>query len=487
MLAVVKRIVDRGFLQLHETRYLQIILLCTVIFNLFLVAHSTGRDEGAFLFIGRSINNGQIPYISYIDHKPPGIYYFIAGVLRVWDDVIFAKLSMFFVNILTATALLVICHRNLTYRIGLVSAIFYLFSLPLYQGTRILTEQFVALFGVSMVGLLLLANEQDLANYQTIMIQFCAGLLIGLAFLFKQPGVLFSVALAGYYVLELPNQYTRGIILGATGSLIPVLGMSLYLYHMGALSEAIRWVVLAQLPGGSYDSQGILTVLFVQKRNLVAASPLWLFVTAALIGYSSLRDKYGRQYTAWSLPLIVSAPILLFRSYPHYWIQLLPFAAVLGALSIDHFGPLIVSVIHEYDLISLFLSTMIILTVPMGATMGTLTVKNIDDTTQEERAVAQYIQSHSSPDDQILVLTAQPKYYYLSNRDSIGRNIYYLKVNQPQYSSDQLIRRINSRPPSVVVISECRSYLTSVCEIVHEQYSTNRRIGGVRVYSNPQF
>lgn len=43
-------------------------------------------DAAVFAIIGRGILNGQLPYRDYWDHKPPGIYYIDAGILRVFPN-----------------------------------------------------------------------------------------------------------------------------------------------------------------------------------------------------------------------------------------------------------------------------------------------------------------------------------------------------------------------------------------------------------------
>lgn len=474
----------RSLSQKHRERLLQILLFGTIIFNFLLIFRVAGRDAGAFLIIASGVNQGQIPYVDYIDHKPPGIYYFLAGVLSLNNSLLFAKLSILFTNLLTATLIVFISKRYYSYSTGIASAAVYLASIPIYQGTRILTEQFVALFGVIMIGLLLL-SEEDLTLSQSLILRFLAGVSIGFAFLFKQTGVLFTLGLAGYYIIEAPRRFVRGVLPAAIGSLLPVIGAAAYFYHLDALSEAIHWVVQIHLPGGSYGSQGTLSVLLSQSSNLLSAGPLWILVVSSLIGLKTLRSKYDHHYTAWVLPVIVTSPILLFRSYPHYWIQILPFAVVLGTLSVKQFGPPIMTVMRQQKTAPIILAAVLVLSVPVGAGVGTVTYATATNPIQDDYNVAQHIQNQSAPGDQILVLTAQPKYYYLSERSPPTNNIYYLGANRQQYSSEQLRQEIDSDPPPVVVIADCRLYISSVCDLVRERYDQNRSVSGVKVYSNP--
>jgi hypothetical protein len=66
-------------------------------------------DEGYFLFMGKSITNGAIPYIDYVDNKPPGIWYLMAANFQIFGASFYtARYILYFTNALSVIIMLLI-------------------------------------------------------------------------------------------------------------------------------------------------------------------------------------------------------------------------------------------------------------------------------------------------------------------------------------------------------------------------------------------
>ncbi len=314
-------------------------------------------DEAIYLTIGNAMNNGQKLYSEIVDHKTPLIYY----LARVPDQISFRWLNLGWM--LVTTILFYALAEKLFKRAWLSTIVTALFMVltttPWLEGNIPNGELFVA--GFVMLGMWLLARTQvwlqffakspslKALNTPSELILFtAAGACFGLGILTKVPALLdlgAGLLLFWFMVVRLAWQkkltfslffkqlLPAGIAFGI-GSLLPLLVSVIYFVSIGS--------------GQAYLNFGLLYNLhYTQtwKQDYGSAFLNWAFtlpgkaalMTAALL-LSSLLAKKLKPSALFALGWFVVALFALLlsnRPYPHYFVQLVPAAALLVGVAIE--------------------------------------------------------------------------------------------------------------------------------------------------------
>ena len=149
------------------------------------------RDEGEFAYMGQLILHGIPPYKLGYNMKMPGIYAAYALAMALFGKTIAGvHIGLLIVN---AAAIVLVYLLALGYsvrRTGVAASLSYavLSVSPSVLGTSAHATHYVVVF--ALLGILVLVKSLDSERRIPF---FWSGLLLGLAFLMKQPGALFTV------------------------------------------------------------------------------------------------------------------------------------------------------------------------------------------------------------------------------------------------------------------------------------------------------
>ena len=155
-------------------------------------------DEGIFAAVGRNLNLGGVLYQTAWDNKPPMIYLTYAGIFSVFG------VSMFWLRFVACVAVLAtagsiyeIARITIGKQRALIAALLFgvLTSLRLIEGNLALTEIFMIL-PITLAMLIAIYRKFDIPSL------FIAGILFGIASLYKQVGAFETAALGIYLFLS---------------------------------------------------------------------------------------------------------------------------------------------------------------------------------------------------------------------------------------------------------------------------------------------
>lgn len=219
------------------------------------------RDDGAFLYMGRQVLKGKVPYLELWDHKGPLIFYinafglFLAGGNEwgVW----FIQIIWLFCSALLAYKVI----SELTGKIPALAGTYLLFVFiinPLYGGNYVeeyaLLPLFLCWFGFQKF---LLKNEHK----WLLLVGFSTGMAILLRpnLISAQVGVSLVVLL--YSLREKKIKTLYAIIIGSLFVLVPVL---LYFYLNAALNEMFSAYYLynRSYVGGSFSLLRVMEYIY---------------------------------------------------------------------------------------------------------------------------------------------------------------------------------------------------------------------------------
>lgn len=402
-------------------------------------------DESQFAGFADTLLYGGTPYISSLDTKPLGIYYFFAAIF--W---IFGKNDMIAVHLATAlwvglTALF--CYRIATkiysQRAGLMAALFYaIFTttyIPKFISTSIVLLMMLPL--TMSIDAFLEWEQHGKRRYLWI-----SGILWGLACLFKYQAGINLIVMAAYLLLFRPLYLERSLskmkiraflMFGAGGAIVCAL-FALHLMVIGAWDAFVFWSLKGSM--AYIEAATSVTVfwknLALRGGAIVASSLLvWLFAIRRsghlmqnLFRSSRHRIHKCEEYLILLWLGLSFIPVCMGgKFYGHYFHQLLPALCILAAGSTMRFFAWLkedaVTPMKQW-LYGLFVVGML---VPMIGFFGArLMADRIYSAIGEENPkdylpIAEYVKKRSQDGDRIFVWGFATPIYYFSDRIPASR------------------------------------------------------------------
>ena len=373
-------------------------------------------DEAAYSVVANEIVDGGRPYIDATDRKPPLLFWTYAAMFEVAGKYRWKALHLVaLVWTLCAMAGLYVVGRDLFCRdTGLIAALFYSVFQPWWTW-KTLSFNGEVLMNLPIIWAWAIAFHRSSSRLRPEL--FAAGVLLGSAFLLKQPAAIAAVPL-GIYLL-LPSYRTQrgltradsiiqGMIL-TLGFFAALGSVAIVLWKQGILHDAVYWTFAAEdVPYVFWQKGIVVTVAF-----LAVCVPL---VFGAII---ACRDKgeiwAGRMAERTALLGLLAASAIGAaagaRFYPHYYIQLIPPLALLAA---PYYARLWSGTIRpRYWLLRPMVTytwlalTIVVLSIVQWAGLS------------QRRAPSEagrYLFTHSAPDDRIFVWSQNAKIYLEAHR-----------------------------------------------------------------------
>jgi dolichyl-phosphate-mannose-protein mannosyltransferase len=299
------------------------------------------RDEGEYAYAGQLMLQGIPPYQLAYSMKLPGTAAAYALILAALGQTSSAvHVGLIFLNAATSLLIFLLGTRLFGYLAGTVACASYalLSANPSGLGLAGHASHFVVLPALAGVLLLLDAMERD----QTWLF-FCSGLLLGLSFVMKQPGMLFLL-FGGVYLLQaklrFPSRW-KGLVESfgalAVGGALPFAITCLLMLKAGVFQKFWFWTF-------SYTSQYATRVTIETGWALFkyiiphVVGPVILIWVIAGVGLTTLLwCACARSHGVFvGLFVLFSAlavcPGLYFRE--HYFILMLPAVSLLVGLAV---------------------------------------------------------------------------------------------------------------------------------------------------------
>jgi hypothetical protein len=453
---------------------LAVVLLFSAAIRLRLLQFPLERDEGEYAYAGQLMLRGIPPYLEAYNMKLPGTYAAYALLMAVFGQTIGGvHLGLILVNSISIVLVFVLARRLFDPLAGVAaSAAFAILSVsPAVLGLAAHATHFVALFSLGGAILLLKANE----NKRPLTL-FLSGLLFGLAFTMKQPGIFFGL-FGGLYLLwtELrarPIRWRQSIVrvaLFALGTIVPFGLTCLILWRAGVFSRFWFWTFSYASQYVSETSAKTAWNNFWSTMRYMTAASIWLWVLAGIGLVLLWRNRLRRVQAIFLTGLLIFAlfavcPGFYFRQ--HYFIVVLPVIGILGGVAVSSVGELL----HNRRF-----SSAVQLALPLAliiAAIGYAVFRQAHyffemspaaacnatyhgNPFAEAIAIGNYVKNNSQPSDRIAVMGSEPEiYFYASRRGSTGYIYTYPLMENQAYAGamqQEMIRQIESAPPTYLL------------------------------------
>jgi hypothetical protein len=437
------------------------------------VAHSElGRDQGVFLYIGKAILSGLVPYRDIWDHKPPLIYFINAFGLWMaqgsrWGVWLIEVLALY----LSALISLTMTRGAFGDKPAYLGTAFWMFSLPLVLRGGNLPEEFGIFFQLSALLLFQKAeNQEKIWPYAVL------GALTAAAFLLKQTliGIGFSILLYEW----LSSMSKRGqraafirVLSMISGGVIVLITVGLYFARHGALWALWDCVFLYNLTYARVPTEQTLSGMFLKALGLFAPSGILLGGMAGWLAglYSVWHLTEGKEAVPSVLKIaLLDLPIEMAITwwvadelYAHYYIPWLPSLGILSAFGL--FFLIRHTDAHRMEK-ALSIWTRVLRGLPVWLLVGLMGFQLVQISRQvyrafrisaENDAVIEYIIRATARDDFVLMWGAKVAYNFLADRPSPSRYVYQYPLYQKGYQSAEkvreFLREITFKKPKLII------------------------------------
>jgi len=380
-------------------------------------------DEAAYSVVANEIVDGGRPYLDATDRKPPLLFWAYAAVFEVAGKYHWRTLHLVaLVWTLCAMAGVYVIGRDLFCRdTGLIAALFYSVFQPWWTW-KTLSFNGEMLMNLPIIWAWAIAFRKNSSRLRPEL--FAAGVLLGSAFLLKQPAAIAAVPL-GIYLL-LPS-YRASRSLTRTDSIIQgmlltlgffaALGsVAIVLWKQGILHEAFYWTIVAHdIPFVFWQKGIVITLAFVS-----VCLPLVFGVIMACRDKDKIWADRPPERTA-LLGLLAASAIGAAagaRFYPHYYVQLIPPLALLAA---PYYARLWSGTVQPRcwllrPSVTYAWLTLIIIVFSIVQWTGLAQRRAPSE-------AGQYLLTHSAPDDRIFVWGQSAKIYLEAHRRPASRYI----------------------------------------------------------------
>lgn len=413
------------------------------------------RDEGAYAYYGTLLLEGKRPYIDFYEQKFPGLFYFYAGLVALFGDTVKGMHTGFiWVNLLTIVFLFFASRRLFSPMAGLISAVsFGIMSLnPQLSGYTIQGEHAVALFTSLALMLYMYARKSE-----SWLLLGATGLSTGLAFMSKTSGVFMVALLGGLIILDF---YHKGFwncvkLLCAYGiGVALVVGFFFGLMaYLGSWHDMLFWTF--EIPKNyvgkiKWDdgSQNCGKVFLKYMYGSIVTPYKWFwyhaFAAALIIFIKSFKSVKWHPLIVFACSAATVVPGFYF--YGHYWIQVLPGLALLAAFTMQALLTLLKSFKLNFQVLSYWYAIvfLILVLIHINSKKDYYINPNYHQILRtvygtnpfpESMEIANWINSHSKPNDGLVVIGSEPQLYFYTQKKCPSRHAYFAAIvdNVPQH------------------------------------------------------
>ncbi len=455
------------------------VIIATAIIRGRLLSVPLERDEGEYAYIAQQMLQGVPPYVSAYSMKLPGIYVVYAMIIAIFGQTQTGiHLGLLVFNAATIVVIFLLTRRFFGPVAGVAAGGIYAVMSMISRVTGLWAnaEHFVIL--PALLGLLLICNRNGNNEYIRF---FTAGLLLGLGFIIKQPGIFFVLYGVLYliykYTLDKPIRWKKIIayeISYIVGSGIPFACVCLYFWINGTFNKFWFWTfTYAHLYSSSLSLGEGWKYFRIMAWAVAKESLLILLMTGFGLLCVIILRRYKKDLV-FSLGLFIFSflaicPGFYFRE--HYFIFVLPSIAIIAGAGF--------SAINDFctGKMSVVLRGIIIFAIGSAVIGYTLYDQRLflfekdpervckrlykANPFPESLKIANFIHNNTDPNDTVAVIGSEPQIYFYSKRRAATSYIYMYPLMEPtayaKKMQTEMISQIEAAEPRFLIFVKISS------------------------------
>lgn len=456
----------------------------------------TYGDEGIYLALGQAVRKGLVLYRDIHDNKPPMLY-FLAGLA---GDFSTYRLIASFWSLATVFVFYqlskVLFKKNLLSVVTTTTLFAFLTNIHSFEGNVANAENFMLL--PTITAFYLIAKKGFDKKTQSS-IWLLSGILLGLATLFKVPAAFDFLAFFVLLLFTLTKDnllsITRHAFLAIIGFALPILLTITYYALQGALYQYLAAAFFQNLPylsswAGGQSQIGGFPLLLMLRAWVVALLVLLLFLLRKEV---SFRVQLIFTWFAFSW----FAALLSSRPYPHYLIQILPTISLcFGLLFVKGKGFLIERAAPA-TLLVVFMATFYTfqfwsypsLPYYLNFYQFALRSKNqqeyfndFDGRANTIYQVANYLQTHTLPNEKVFIWGNIPFIYPLAQRLPVGRYTVAYHIIDFNGYQETLAKLQELKPCYIIIDPQEKRPFSEFFLWLEQRYFLAKQIGDFQIF-----
>lgn len=411
-------------------------------------------DSSIFIYFGRGIRAGMMPYVDMIDHKGPLLWTIEWLGLTIGNGKMVGIWALEWIMMFTDLILLFFCARFFIKNRGLCLIAVAVSVLPivyLYQGGNFSEEWSLPFILLALYLYLDYLKNQKLGLLRMILCGVCMGAVLCIRA--NMIGVWIALTLTALIrMLREKNwKLIRDSMIGFLGGIcLVILPYIVYYAAKGALRDMQLWAItnnVNYVEAGDPSIFSIPTVQFFLKIDMLLYVPVVLMAVILII-----RRRFDWE---WGLVLFYAVSLILCtmggRTFPHYAMVLIP--CLIAPVSVVLAE--IVKIGKKYW--SILLLAVLLVVGKMSAWNAVQThndniVLNFHADPNND-SVVDYILENSEPEDPILVMALNAYYYDATDRFANTKYFIQHYMYDDDYSLYATIMDgIEENPPRLIIM-----------------------------------
>ena len=399
------------------------------------------RDSGFYIYIGKQILKGNLPYQTAWDSKPPAIFYLNAFAIGLGRGLRWGVWLVQFAFLFSAITASYILMKKLW---GIAPALFGVFvwvwgmNATLQGGNY--TEEYPLVFHFLALILLLYL----LQNPKQRLLNLTLGLLFSMSFLFRSNNAIVEMVTIVVFGVTLLwrrdlSAFFTAVIWVTLGIAIPLIITSAYFAYHGLFQAMLEASIFYNF---AYSAAKMSATSPLEVGFTYLTFAAWLGLIGYVLVVIRWKETLKGTYAPLFVILLVGAPAAVFlsdlakRNYGHYFMNWLPFIALLSAYvlktTIEKF-PLKKEQQSFTDAQTNFLPiTSLVIACGIFIANGHASVymKAVDrfftSADRELRSpIAVYVDNHTNPGEYVLFWATNPGEYFMARRNAPNAALFY--------------------------------------------------------------
>ena len=410
-----------------------------------------GTDSSVFLYIGKAMQSGAIPYKDLFDHKGILLYFieylgYLIGFgnkIGVW---LIELINLFFTTVIFYfIARLFTKSKIICYLADFI--IISVCALSFFEGGNLVEEYALPWISLSLYLVIKFFITNEYKNWNILIIG--AGFAI-VSFLRINMVGLWGALILAVAICFIKNkrffELVKCALLFLAGCAIVCLPILIYLLSTDSLHEMVKYYFTFNFAyTGSYSRRGIITFFF-QCISLAGISSFFVFYSI----YAYYKNK-----VVWlnllGLSFAYLSSAISGRAYAHYAIIFLPFFVIPAVLTILPFmektKQISLTIKRKGVLISIIAICLLCSAINPGYEFYLKLSRNTSSS-----PVKDYVIENTSEKDDVLLLGNHAIFYIDSNRQTNNKFFYQeppIEISDRLY--DEFIMELNQSPPNYII------------------------------------
>lgn len=303
-------------------------------------------DESTFILMGKSILDGNVPYIEYWDLKPPIAFLSVSAVMALLGESILSmRLLGAFSVFLSSVLVYFIVRKFFSSSSAIISALFCIPMMSIYWGGQTTFTEHIAIPFILLALYLCIKNKGLSLKYAASI-----GFLISIAAMIRLNLAYISIPIGAIVLFYSSRSSIHGRLVTAgvyaLSGLLPLIVAGAFYAYIGELDTLYKSLISAPLSYSVEQSSPIRSLSLFVNELIKADGYLYftfkclIFITAIIGGVVVLSDLYKRKDDKRIKLLVFSLALIYCVSasgggHTHYLIQLSPVLVVFSSFLIN--------------------------------------------------------------------------------------------------------------------------------------------------------